>query len=133
MLYADDEASPSSHASCRSRLSVNPSAAVLIAWCPLPRDRPFALIGVLDSPWRHADDHFPIAGCPTSKDTCPNSGVPAGYDGTGGPNPYGPQGYSGPDPIHNYMDYSTDACYTGFTPGQGARMLNIWQIYRQGF
>lgn len=76
---------------------------------------------------------FFIAGCPANKDTCPNSGVPAGYDGTGGgPDPYGPQGYSGPDPIHNYMDYSTDACYTGFTSGQGARMLNIWQIYRQG-
>ncbi len=71
-------------------------------------------------------------GCPVGKDTCPNSGVPEGYDGTGGPDPYGPQGYSGPDPIHNYMDYSTDACYTGFTAGQGARMLNIWEIYRQG-
>jgi hypothetical protein len=46
--------------------------------------------------------------------------------------PYGPQGYSGPDPINNFMDYSIDACYTGFTPGQGARMLNIWQIYREG-
>jgi hypothetical protein len=75
---------------------------------------------------------FHVAGCPANKDTCPNSGVPAGYDGTGGPDPYGPQGYSGPDPIHNYMDYSTDACYTGFTSGQGARMLNIWQLYRQG-
>jgi hypothetical protein len=75
---------------------------------------------------------FHVAGCPANKDTCPNSGVPAAYDGTGGPDPYGPQGYSGPDPIHNYMDYSTDACYTGFTSGQGARMLNIWQIYRQG-
>ena len=30
------------------------------------------------------------------------------------------------------MDYSIDECYTGFTPGQGARMLNIWEIYRQG-
>jgi hypothetical protein len=50
----------------------------------------------------------------------------------GAPNPYTAQGYSGPDPIHNFMDYSSDACYTGFTPGQGARMLNIWQIYREG-
>lgn len=48
------------------------------------------------------------------------------------PNPYTAQGYSGPDPIHNFMDYSSDACYTSFTPGQGARMLNIWQIYREG-
>ena len=84
-----------------------------------------------DTPWLIILS-FTAAGCPATKDTCPNSGVPAGYDGTGGVDPYGPQGYSGPDPIHNYMDYSTDACYTGFTPGQGARMLNIWQIYRQG-
>ncbi|KEF54669.1 uncharacterized protein A1O9_09111 [Exophiala aquamarina CBS 119918] len=55
------------------------------------------------------------SGCPASKDTCSDSG-----------------GYSGPDAIHNFMDYSMDACYTGFTPGQGARMLNIWQIYRAG-
>lgn len=52
---------------------------------------------------------------------------PAGFN-----NPYGPQGYSGPDPINNFMDYSIDACYTGFTPGQGGRMLNIWQLYREG-
>lgn len=59
--------------------------------------------------------------------------MPAGaYIGVGGPNPYGPQGYSGPDPIHNFMDYSTDACYEGFSPGQGARMLNLWRIYREG-
>lgn len=73
-------------------------------------------------------------GCPANRDTCPNSGVPAGiYTGEGGgPNPYGPQGYSGPDPIHNFMDYSTDACYEGFSSGQGARMLNLWRIYREG-
>ncbi|KAL6243536.1 hypothetical protein RBB50_009529 [Rhinocladiella similis] len=71
-------------------------------------------------------------GCPsTTKDSCPNSGVPEGYNGIGA-EPYGAQGYSGPDPIHNFMDYSNDACYMGFTPGQGARMLNIWRIYREG-
>ncbi|EHY55212.1 Extracellular metalloprotease [Exophiala dermatitidis] len=77
--------------------------------------------------------------CPVYKDSCPLSGVPPGsYTGGGGggataqTNPYGPQGYSGPDPIHNFMDYSSDECYQGFTPGQGARMLNIWQIYREG-
>jgi hypothetical protein len=31
-----------------------------------------------------------------------------------------------------FMDYSTDMCYQGFTPGQGARMLNVWNIYRAG-
>jgi hypothetical protein len=113
------------------------------------------------------------SGCPRGKDSCPNSGVAPGYDGSdgqssfsllfslsppllslslplpfllslssqfsspltesaGGPNPYGAQGYSGLDPINNFMDYSVDACYTGFTPGQGARMLNLWQIYRKG-
>jgi hypothetical protein len=92
-----------------------------------------AISGALSTfPKDCANSLLHVAGCPATKDTCPNSGVPAGYDGTGGPDPYGPQGYSGPDPIHNYMDYSTDACYTGFTPGQGARMLNIWQIYREG-
>lgn len=81
----------------------------------------------------------PLAGCPSSKDSCPTSGSPQGSytgaapaQGSSSSNPYGPQGYSGPDPIHNFMDYSTDACYTGFTPGQGARMLNIWRIYREG-
>lgn len=82
-----------------------------------------------------ADEHNPTEGCPAFQDSCPNSGVAAAlYDGEpgDGPNPYGPQGYSGPDAIHNFMDYSSDACYDGFTPGQGARMLNIWQIYREG-
>ena len=74
------------------------------------------------------------SGCPAYKDSCPDSGVPEGYTGAAGQgsDPYGPQGYSGPDPIHNFMDYSDDVCYTGFTPGQGARMLNIWEIYREG-
>lgn len=41
------------------------------------------------------------SGCPEGKDTCPATGL---------------------DPIHNYMDYSTDACYTNFTTGQDTRM-----------
>lgn len=53
-------------------------------------------------------------GCPTSpaKNTCPDN--------------------NGMDPVHNYMDYSTDACYTGFTAGQVARMGALWKQYRQG-
>ncbi|EMC96697.1 hypothetical protein BAUCODRAFT_59752, partial [Baudoinia panamericana UAMH 10762] len=36
------------------------------------------------------------------------------------------------DPIHNYMDYSTDACYSIFTPLQVARISSMWTQYRQG-
>lgn len=28
------------------------------------------------------------------------------------------------------MDYSSDDCQTGFTPGQGARMRKIWNLFR---
>ncbi len=49
------------------------------------------------------------SGCPNNKDTCAGGGL---------------------DPIHNYMDYSTDACYTQFTTGQDARMDGIVPVYR---
>lgn len=39
---------------------------------------------------------------------------------------------TGLDPIHNFMDYSTDACYTRFTPMQIQRIKNLWPVYRQG-
>ena len=53
-------------------------------------------------------------GCPSkpAKDTCPTK--------------------TGIDPINNYMDYSTDACYESFTPGQIARMESMWNQYRLG-
>ncbi|OCL10376.1 zincin [Glonium stellatum] len=53
-------------------------------------------------------------GCPTAppKDSCPSD--------------------PGLDAVHNYMDYSTDACYTGFSPLQQARMMSMWGMYRQG-
>lgn len=51
-------------------------------------------------------------GCPSGKNSCP--------------------GMPGVDPIHNYMDYSLDACYEDFTPGQEARMKQLWGQFRQG-
>ena len=47
--------------------------------------------------------------CPDSRNTCPAPGD---------------------DPIHNYMDYSPDACYTEFTAGQDVRMDAIVPFYR---
>jgi hypothetical protein len=37
------------------------------------------------------------------------------------------------DPIHNYLDYSYDACYAQFTPGQDSRMDSMLQTYRPHF
>ncbi|WP_440098746.1 M43 family zinc metalloprotease [Streptosporangium sp. H16] len=51
----------------------------------------------------------PTEGCPLIKDTCKGGG---------------------PDPVHNFMDYSDDRCMSGFTPGQAARMQEIWAVYR---
>jgi hypothetical protein len=53
----------------------------------------------------------PTSGCPTGKDTCPATGL---------------------DPIHNYMDYSTDICYTNFTTGQDQRADALMAQYRPG-
>jgi hypothetical protein len=49
-------------------------------------------------------------GCPTSKDSCSGGGV---------------------DPIHNYMDYSDDACMTQFTAGQIVRLKAQMSTFRK--
>ncbi|MGZ8783166.1 MAG: M43 family zinc metalloprotease, partial [Gaiellaceae bacterium] len=54
-------------------------------------------------------EKIPTSGCPAGKDTCEAPGL---------------------DPIHNYMDYSDDACYTEFTAGQVARMQDAWLYHR---
>ena len=56
-------------------------------------------------------------GCPSTppKSTCPNQ-----------------PGSDKNDPIHNFMDYSTDACYTGFTQQQHDRMHYMYNMFRDG-
>jgi hypothetical protein len=48
-------------------------------------------------------------GCPEGQDSCREPGL---------------------DPIHNYMDYSYDACYNQFTRGQARRMQDAWLFFR---
>jgi hypothetical protein len=38
----------------------------------------------------------------------------------------------GLDPVHNFMDYSADACVDRFTPGQDARMDAVFAAFRAG-
>ncbi|KAG9094786.1 hypothetical protein FS749_011834 [Ceratobasidium sp. UAMH 11750] len=53
---------------------------------------------------------FPVYGCPTAgSDSCVQPGV---------------------DPIHNFMDYTNDACRTEFTPGQALRLHMQLVTYR---
>jgi len=54
-------------------------------------------------------ERTPTGGCPAGKDTCPSAGL---------------------DPIHNYMDYSYDSCYTQFTPGQSTRAQDQYLFFR---
>ena len=51
----------------------------------------------------------PTTGCPARRDSCSLPGL---------------------DPIHNYMDYSWDSCYTHFTEDQIKRVDEMWAAYR---
>jgi hypothetical protein len=51
------------------------------------------------------------SGCPVGKDTCSGGGV---------------------DSIHNWMDYSTDACMDRFTTGQNTRANALFSQLRSG-
>lgn len=53
----------------------------------------------------------PTSKCPVGRDSCPDQ--------------------AGLDPIHNWMDYSYDACYEEFTPLQVKRMWDSWFLFRQ--
>ncbi|KAJ4245226.1 hypothetical protein NW762_014096 [Fusarium torreyae] len=50
--------------------------------------------------------------CHDGKDTCPD--------------------LAGRDPVHNYMDYTTDPCRNTFTPNQKTRMHDIFWAVRSG-
>jgi hypothetical protein len=56
-------------------------------------------------------ERVPARGCPIGQDTCSDPGV---------------------DPIHNFMDYSYDACIFEFTSGQAERMDSFFVTYRLG-
>ena len=48
-------------------------------------------------------------GCPEGQDSCAGDGL---------------------DSVHNYMDYSYDRCSNQVTPGQAARVADMWNAYR---
>lgn len=68
------------------------------------------------SPGDYVDDtpyeREAAVGCPEERNSCPSQ--------------------PGRDPVHNFMNYSDDACMTHFTPGQAERMVEHWEAFRSG-
>ncbi|OAR01889.1 hypothetical protein LLEC1_08025 [Akanthomyces lecanii] len=63
-----------------------------------------------DTPFESWNASLTLFTCEIGRDSCPDK--------------------PGVDPIHNYMDYTTDDCRTEFTPGQITRMHGLWKQYR---
>ncbi|KAJ3060484.1 hypothetical protein HK102_009475 [Quaeritorhiza haematococci] len=68
----------------------------------------------------------PSAGCPVQQKTCQRELFPEDQQQIWDESDAGvPE-----DPIHNYMNYSDDACMNSFTDGQAERMRQMWAQYR---
>ena len=59
-------------------------------------------------------ERSPAFGCPAGRDSCTTRQTP------------------GVDPIHNFMDYTDDACMFEFTNGQTDRTHAAWDAFRNG-
>lgn len=55
------------------------------------------------------EERTPAFGCPTGRNSCPEPGA---------------------DPIHNFMDYTDDACMNRFSPDQAQKMSSAWTVHR---
>ena len=95
--------------------------------CPIEGDAPD------DSQGDYVDDtpseQSPASGCPEGRDTCSAEGVDPIREFVS------PSSLSfclsDADIPDNYMDYTDDACYEEFTPGQIARLTEQMDTYRR--